>query len=264
MKRLWLAFLLLVCAGAASAGNGCAKGELAPTTVRQALMAAQAVVERLDREHATSGLIARVGKDLSKYGLKYSHVAFFRRDPQSGQWRIFHLLNECGTQHMDLWEQGIGNFFADSLFRYDALILIPSQETQARIGHWLDSAKSMRKVFGNTYNMLAYPFSTQYQNSNQWVLEALANILLDASATPSREKAQQWLREKDYRPSTIELGAIARFAAKTFKGNIAFDDHPRDRRGAGHIDVVTVDSVASFIATALPEFRKIEVPPPAQ
>jgi len=32
-----------------------------------------------------------------------------------------------------------------------------------------------------------------------------------------------------------------------FKANIAFDDHPFDRRMAGQIDTVTVDSVFRFM-----------------
>ena len=43
------------------------------------------------------------------------------------------------------------------------------------------------------------------------------------------------------------------------RANIAFDDHPFDRRMAGQIDTVTVESVYRFIAHREPDHRTIRV-----
>jgi hypothetical protein len=45
-------------------------------------------------------LLARVGQDLRKYGVHYSHLAFAYREagwPWRHVWRVLHKLNECGS-----------------------------------------------------------------------------------------------------------------------------------------------------------------------
>ncbi len=54
------------------------------------------------------------------------------------------------------------------------------------------------------YNVVAYPFATDYQNSNQWVLEVLAAAMAQAEGAPAivkREQAQQWLRQRSTSPA---------------------------------------------------------------
>jgi hypothetical protein len=101
------------------------------------------------------------------------------------------------------------------------------------------------------YNMLAYPFSEKYQNSNQWPLELLTEALSQqAGINPpitTRKQAQQWLKLTNYEPSTLKLSAFTRLGARMFKANVAFDDHPDERRFADLIDTVTVDSLANYI-----------------
>jgi hypothetical protein len=100
------------------------------------------------------------------------------------------------------------------------------------------------------YNMLAYPFSDKYQNSNQWALELLAQALSQQAAmvTPvaNRKQAQQWLKLTNYEPTTLKLGAMTRLGARVFKANVAFDDHPNERRFADLIDTATVESMVVY------------------
>ena len=56
------------------------------------------------------------------------------------------------------------------------------------------------------YNMLAYPWSGPYQQSNQWAIETLA-MLVDP-AVVSRAAARSWLLAHDYRPTTLHLSLI--------------------------------------------------------
>jgi hypothetical protein len=101
------------------------------------------------------------------------------------------------------------------------------------------------------YNMVAYPFSEKYQNSNQWALELFAQALSQQAAfvTPitNRKQAQQWLKLTNYEPTTMKLGAMTRLGARMFKANVAFDDHPNERRFADLIDTITVESMAAYI-----------------
>ena len=95
--------------------------------------------------------------------------------------------------------------------------------------------------------MVAYPFSTRYQNSNQWVLETLAAALAPAASVDSRAAAQAWLKDAGFAPTTLAIGAVERLGARAGRANIAFDDHPPERRFAGRIDTVRVESVAGFV-----------------
>ena len=97
------------------------------------------------------------------------------------------------------------------------------------------------------YNMLSYVYSTRYQNSNQWILEMLAAAAAPPGKVETRIEAQSWLKSVGYRPPTVEVSAVERLGARMFRANVAFDDHPFDRRMAGLIDTVTVDAVLRLV-----------------
>jgi hypothetical protein len=157
------------------------------------------------------------------------------------------MLNSCGTNSSALWQEGLANFFLDDLHAYDALLVIPSPAMQDRLVSTLGNHTLIRNLHQPLYNMLAYPFSKQYQNSNQWVLEVMTAALSQQAAIVSREQAQQWLKLTDYKPSTLKLGAFTRLGARVFRANVAFDDHPNERRFADQIDTVTVESIAEYL-----------------
>ena len=50
-----------------------------------------------------------------------------------------------------------------------------------------------------------------------------------------------------FAPTTLAIGVIERLEARLGRANIAFDDHPPERRFAGRIDTVSVESVAAFM-----------------
>lgn len=232
-------------ATAALAGQSCEEKPLGVAEARKSFGLALKVREALDQSGARVVLLGRVGQDLSKYGLRYSHVGFVWRDHPEGRWLGVHLLNECGTAVSNLYNQGLANFFADDLFAWDALILIPSPEVQQRLAEHLVGQAPLR-FHQARYNMVAYPYSSQYQNSNQWVLEILAESLA-GKYFAGRDEAQRWLREAGYHPTTLQIPMFTRLGGRMFKANVAFDDHPTDRRMAGQIDTVTVDSIADFL-----------------
>jgi len=98
------------------------------------------------------------------------------------------------------------------------------------------------------YNMVSYPWSTRYQQSNQWVIETLA--LAAEPGVASRDAAQAWLRFKGYEPTTLKLGALERLGARVTAANVAFDDRPNEKRFADRIETVTVDSVFAWMQRA--------------
>jgi hypothetical protein len=213
--------------------------------------------DALDASGAEVALVARAGQDLTKYHLRYSHMALAWRDHPDGRWTVVHELNDCGTATSALYDQGLGNFFFDAPFRYEAVLVIPDGRTQRALATLL-AGRMPQAMHEDRYNVVAYPFSTRYQNSNQWLLELLAVALADDPLVDDRDSAQGWLRTNGFRPTTLDIPAPTRLGARISRANVAFDDHPFDRRMAGQIDVVTVESVIAFVRARQPDAR-IEV-----
>jgi hypothetical protein len=63
----------------------------------------------------------------------------------------------------------------------------------------------------------------------------------------SRGAAQGWLRARGYEPGVLKLGPLTRLGARASAANVAFDDHPNEKRFADRIETVTVDSVFEWL-----------------
>jgi len=95
------------------------------------------------------------------------------------------------------------------------------------------------------YSMVAYPWSDRYQQSNQWAIETLA--MVEDPGASTRQRAQAWLRLHGYEPTTLHLSAFKRLGARMVSANVAFDDHPNEKRFSDRIETVTVDSVFRWL-----------------
>jgi hypothetical protein len=260
--RVWLrralTGALLGASALAHAGSACEDKKIDAAAFVKAMQLAENARQALEASGAQVAMIARVGQDLSKYGLRYSHMAYVWRDHPRGRWLVVHELNECGTAHSALFNEGLGNFFLDNMFAYESMIVVPGAPAQARLAAMLAS-NTASKLHLARYNMLAFPYSTEYQNSNQWLLETYAAASAADVRIEDRAQAQAWLKLAGYRPITIEIPALTRLGARMFRANVAFDDQPFDRRMAGHIDTVTVDSVVRFVEQRDADAREISV-----
>lgn len=263
---------LLKCAGAlalasaaltAQAGQECpdvGKGP-GPEVAASALHSTVATKTVLDQTGDEVVLLARMGQDLSEYGLTYSHLGYaVKKD--DGTWVVVHKLNDCGTAKAGIFEQDLMQFFMDDLHKYQAGVWRLSPVIQARLKPQL-LGKGSLAFHSEDYNMVAYPFGLKYQNSNGWVLEVLSSAI-DPSVK-NREQAVSWLRKNAFTPSTMKVNAFKRLGARATKANITFEDHPSDQRWAGRIQVVTVDAVANFMQSvgglcAQPGCPEITVP----
>lgn len=242
------AFALTAMANAAFAGTACEGKAAAPEQVRMSVQMADTTRNALDQLDDDVVLIARAGQDLSKYGLTYSHMAFAVREHPAGTWSLVHKLNSCGTASSNLYDEGLINFFSDAPFRYQAGIWRLAPDAQARLKKALLGKKAKDYLEPN-YSLVAYPFSTRYQNSNGWVLEMLAFALAPEDEANTRVTAQAWLKSHGYVPTQLELGTMTRLGARVSKANVAFDDHPSELRWSGKIQTVTVDSIVTWLRT---------------
>jgi hypothetical protein len=236
----------------AQAGRSCETARATPATIERGLRLAQRAHEALEAAHARDGakvvLLARAGQDLSRYGVRYSHLglAYRTRNAQGqGAWRVLHKLNACGTATAAIYRQGLGEFFLDDLWRYEAAWSVPSAEAQAKLFMLLTNGDRALLLHHAPYSVVSYAWGRKYQQSNQWALETLA-LALDP-AVSSRELAQAWLQLHGYEPAVLRLGPLTRLGGRMSAANVAFDDHPDGKRFADRIETVTVDSVFAWL-----------------
>lgn len=245
----------LLAAPAAQAGRSCEAKKLTPQTLERGLTLAERTLSALDAEHARTGtqvvVLARAGQDLSKYGLRYSHLGFaYRARDAAGQpvWRVLHKLNQCGTADGALYRQGLGEFFLDDLWRYEAVWAVPTPEVQMRLMALLQDERRALSLNHRPYSIVSYAWGRQYQQSNQWAMETLAAAMEPSITT--RDAAQAWMMFKGYQPSTLRIGPLTRLGGRVGAANVAFDDHPSAKRFSDRIETVTVDSVLDWLPRA--------------
>ena len=227
----------------AHAGRSCENKRPTADAVSRSMLLAEHTAKQLDQSGAQVVALARVGQNLSEYGIRYSHFGFAYRD--GTKWRVVHKLNQCGTANGSLYRHGLGEFFLDDLYEYEAAVVVPSPEVQARLLSVLKDNARLAQLNTPAYSMVAYPWSLKYQQSNQWAIETLAMSQDPAAAT--RERAQSWLKLHDYQPTTLRISAMKRLGGRLTAANIAFDDHPGEKRFTDRIETVTVDSVFAWL-----------------
>jgi hypothetical protein len=208
-------------------------------------------MKALDAAHAKNGtkvvVLARAGQDLGKYGLRYSHLGFAYKTP-GGQWLVAHKLNTCGTAEASLYRQGLGEFFMDDLFRYEAAWSVPTREVQDKLHTMLLDNARATSMHTKPYSMVSYVWAQKYQQSNQWAIETLAAAM--EGSIRNRQQAQAWLQFKGFEPTTLKIGPLTRLGGRVTAANVAFDDHPNDKRFSDRIESVTVDSVFAWLQRA--------------
>lgn len=250
LRALLCAGALLLAAGA-HAEPQCVERYPTPAALASMFDVALATTDALDAlDGVDVVLAARGGQDLSKYGLRHSHVAFLLRE-DDGQWRAVHLLNPCKTADSHLFREGVATFIGETSSHTDLRIGVPTPALRATLKAMLTKpAIQARALHEARYSVVAYPFSTEYQNSNQWVLEVLAAALAqneDGTLIVNRTQVQDWLKRHKYRPSTLHIGVGKRLGARFFVANAAVTDHPASERISGNYSVVTVESVFDFV-----------------
>ncbi len=230
------------------AGQDC--GERAaptPQALARGLQLGERVRDQLESSGASMALVARVGLNLSEFNQRYTHMGVALRDQVRNRWLVVHLFNPCGKAQSEILTQPLERFYEVDLFEYEALLVVPSQARQALLRNaFLNPAKS-RVLHTPAYNMIAHPFDTRFQNSNQWILEMLVMGLDDQGSISSRSLAQSWLKTQAYEPGTIRVSNIRRTGARLFSPHVSFADHTQEEYESQRYLVVTVDSIVRLL-----------------
>ena len=243
-----VAIVLLLATVQAHAGRSCEPARVMAVNVAQGMDLAQKTSDSLDASGARVVLLARAGQDLTKYGLRYSHMGLAYKTP-AGPWRVVHKLNECGRDVASVYRQGLAEFFLDDPWRYEAAWVVPTPAVQAQLFALLESPAAVTRLHVPAYSLVSYAWSDRYQQSNQWAIETLA-AAMEPTTVVNRSQAQAWLRFKGYQPTVLKIGPLTRLGGRVSAANIAFDDHPNDKRFSDQIETVTVDSVFAWLQRA--------------
>ncbi|MDQ0573462.1 hypothetical protein QFZ42_005296 [Variovorax paradoxus] len=252
MKRAFVPALLVVALALplqAQAGRSCEQAKPTAALIVKGMQLAERTSQQLDASGARVVLLARAGQDLSKYGLRYSHLGIAYKTDE-GPWRVVHKLNQCGTAEAAVYRQGLGEFFLDDLWRYEAAWAVPTPQVQAQLLAALrESPSRIVRLNVAPYSIVSYVWGQKYQQSNQWAVETLA-AAMEPGTIGNRGQAQAWMQFKGYEPTTLRLGPLTRLGGRVGSANVAFDDHPNDKRFSDRIETVTVDSVFSWLPRA--------------
>ena len=251
---LCAAALLLAALSAptAQAGDACEDIAQSPEAVAAAADNALRVAAALEAADAPVAMVSRVGTDLSKHGLLYSHAGFALRDHPDGRWTVVHLLNDCGTDRSALHAQGLVNFYADGLVRPDTRITwLRADLADALAAHLLAlHERGTPRLHTPRYSVIARPGSGEYQNSTAWVLETLALAEGRTRGIAVRDRASAWALAdlQGFAPDTVRIAYRKRIVGGLFAANAAFTDHPIGTRLSGDYPVVTVRAILRWLA----------------
>lgn len=236
----------------AQAGQQCRTAAPSVAETARALELGQRTAQALDQADRDVAVIARAGQNLRRWGQEYSHIGLVYRwrgtSTAPPVWRVVHKLNYCGAATADLYRQGLAEFFWDGLYEPKAAVIPLTARAAQELLAVLTDQDRLITMHEPAYSMLAYPWSTRYQQSNQWVLETIAMAM--EPEVDRRDRAQMWLKFKGYQPERLKISAMKRLGARISRANIEFDDHPNALRFSNRIDTTSADSVLRWLRSA--------------
>lgn len=233
--------------------------------------------------------------------LKYSHLGIAFRNyvfkgeegndttgEGTGRWALMHLLYSCEKpeslkvqgeyiKSSHIFDGMMHSFFADDMSGYKAQIIVPSQDTQNNLENMFIKEKDanaylVNQFKTNQYNAAARISDMSQQNSNQFVLEAVAAAMYPKGVVTSREQAKDVLEQTGYLPSklvptglhsAINIPGIQKLISNIMP-TVCFDSQPElKKHGIG--EIVTANSVVNWMRrNNLIDGRAIEVELPKE
>ncbi|AUS43377.1 DUF2145 domain-containing protein [Ralstonia solanacearum] len=245
-----------------TASNFCDRTRAVTARQQDRLLRFAAVVhEELEQTGGSVALVSRSGLDLSRFRIRYSHAAIAWRS-EDGMWAARQLYYACDEGRPRLYDQGIAGFAVgiDSPSHgYVSIVRLPLGAADTVRLAALDNPRALR-LLAATYSANAYPFSTRYQNCNQWVVELLASAWGDIrEGEELRERAQDWLRRSGYTPEPVDVDSHLLMFASTFVPLVHLDDHPEQDVFSMKLEVSLPSTLEAFIRKRFPESERIEL-----
>ena len=198
--------------------------------------------------------------------MRYSHAGLTLKASANAPWSVRQLYYACDEERPQIYDQGMSGFVLgtdEPALAYVSLVFLPPAAAAALEATALDNRQALQ-VLNARYSANAYPYSLQYQNCNQWVMEllALAWAPLPVSAdgrTSARQDAQQWLKAHDYAPSVMDVGSRLLMALGNVMPWLHSDDHPDEDLVRAVYRVSMPASIEAFVHQELPAASRVEI-----
>lgn len=234
---------------ALAGGQECGeKAAVSSEALARGLALGERVRDQLEQSGASSALVGRIGLDLSEYGQRFTHLGLAVRDHVRKRWQVLHLFNACGKSESEIMQQPLEKFYAVDLYAEEALLLTPSYSAQALLRNVFMNPAYRKQLHQPAYNLIAHPFNTRFQNSNQWILETSVLAFDKGANIQNRKQAQEWLKQKGFEPGSIRISNLKRSGARLFSAHVSFADHTEEEYQKQAYQVVTVEAIAKFFA----------------
>ncbi len=220
------------------------------------------VRDRLETGGGDAALISRSGVDLQRFRTRFSHAGIALRDAGELRWSVRQLYYACDEGRPRLFDQGVAGFLFNTdepAVGYVSIVWPPRPQAASLAVTARDDTRALR-LLAARYSANSFPFSTRYQNCNQWVMELLASAWGDLSdGEDLRARAQGWLADNRYVPTTLEVDSHWLKFASGFVPLLHFDDHPEDERLGLQVRLSLPEAMETFVRDRLPASRRIEL-----
>ncbi|RQP26881.1 DUF2145 domain-containing protein [Piscinibacter terrae] len=256
--------MALAGAGACEAGvtRFCDKpAEMSPQQQDTLLRMGALIKKELDASGTSVAIVSRSGLDLSRFGVRYSHAGVSLKASGNTPWSVRQLYYACDEKRPRVYDQGIAGFLMgtdDPGLGFVSIVFLP-QEAAAPLERAALDDRLALALLGGTYSANAYPFSTRYQNCNQWTAELLAAAWSEPALLPedARAGAQSWLMAQHYAPTTFDVSRWLVLAGH-FVPWVHHDDHPPQDVEQARFRISMPSSIESFVQSRLTEARRVE------
>jgi hypothetical protein len=247
----------------ASAAQFCDRPHVHDARQQDRMLRFAAIVRaELDASGEEIALVSRSGIDLRYLGVRFSHSGLSLKHGSDVPWSVRQLYYACDEGRPRLYDQGVAGFLFNSdepAISYVSVVLLPREQAMQMQRAALDKPRALR-LLAASYSANAYPFSTRYQNCNQWVIELMAAAWGDlADGDDLRERAQAWLAASGYDPPAIDLDSHPLKFAAAFMPLVHLDDHPAEDRYGLRFKVSLPAAIESFVRSRMPQARRIEL-----
>lgn len=261
-----LSFALL--AEPKGSGTGCSDTKMGRLGYVKAAQLGEKLAAYLDRKSSAKDtkvvLLGRAGSDspetrfqkkVSNYW-NFTHAGLAYKNHPQGQWTIVHLLNDCGEKS-NIYAESLMKFFFDDPHEYRVVVAIPTPELQDKLELLIVERNMSTAIFNNSvYSSVSNPFNTKRQNSNEYILDTLTLAMAhNAGATNlfTREQAKAYLLnsglDKKVEAEQVKVKGLESFGLALGFGpkNATLDDHPRNERAKGRVNMVSVGTLIQFL-----------------
>ena len=221
------------------------------------------VKDELARSGQSVALIARSGLDLSHFAQRYSHAGVTLQASTEAPWSVRQLYYACDESRPRLYDQGIAGFVLgtdEPALGYVSLVFLPAAQGAPLQRAALDKVQVLQ-LLHSRYSANAYPYSVQYQNCNQWLVELLALAWAPLPADDAaRRGAQQWLQAQGYAPSVLTVGwRPLMWLGQLLLPWVHGDDHPDADLAQARYQVSMPASIEAFVHEQAPAAQRVEL-----